>query len=474
MRDILDPGFRWIGTPQGAQVAGNKRPITVDDTLVILKDSGPVSVDVLVNDFDPEGATLSLISAVAALGTAVAETDNTVTYTPPPGLSGFDTVTYEIADDVDQRRVGQVNVTITEPQLSVDTDPDNTLSINAETGILDITVTEPALFAGSWSIDTNDLAGGPVSLVAPAITGTAEVGESLSADGGLWVYDSGAGQPQQSWQWQRGGQVIAGETGANYTVTGADLGPGISVTETQTDAYGQRSAESAVVGAGFLPSNDGNLLGWWDASDNTTITESNGFVSAWADKAGGPSLTQAGSSWRPVTGARVLNGQNVLEFSSGQSWLEANRSFPASGNVAFHAALVIDSTASSFAALLAVEATNDFQLDAASNTQFDGRLNAAGIGSTTPLTGGPFVGGIILSLVFDKSGASEARVFFANTSRASMGYSTPIDSTAALHLMTNRSKNAWIDGAVAELVITEDVTNRGDYHAYLASKWGLS
>ena len=88
MRTIFDPDNLWLGPAPMAQLSNsNKLPVAIDDALSVLRDSGPVTVDVLANDFDPEGQPLSLVSASAALGTAVAEADDTVTYTPPPGIS---------------------------------------------------------------------------------------------------------------------------------------------------------------------------------------------------------------------------------------------------------------------------------------------------------------------------------------------------------------------------------------------------
>ena len=111
MQTIFDLTNRWIGASHLVLSSSNKHPVAVDDALTVSKDSGPVSVAVLTNDFDPEGQPLTLVTANAALGTAVAEADNTVTYTPPPGVSGFDTVVYEIADDQNQVRTAQINVT---------------------------------------------------------------------------------------------------------------------------------------------------------------------------------------------------------------------------------------------------------------------------------------------------------------------------------------------------------------------------
>ena len=473
MKSIFDPNSTWLGPAPMTQLSnGNKLPVAIDDALTVLVDSGPVTINVLANDFDPEGSLLTLISASAALGTAIAETDDTVTYTPPTGISGFDTVIYRIADDLGQQRDGQVNVTIADPQLSIDTQPDNTMVINAETGLLDITVTAPANFAGTYQIDTGDLSGGPLNLVPPKIAGTVAQGQTLTADPGLWAHDA-SGAPVQSLQWISGGVDISGATGTNYVVQSGDIGAGLSVRETQTDSFGQRSVVSAAVGQSFTPSNDTALIGWWDADDSSSVSETGGVVTAWADKAGGQPLEQINAARRPTTGIRTLNGLNVLDFD-GTAFLDAARTLPANGNVAFHAALVIDTTSNAFEALLSVDASNDFQIDANNATQFDGRLNLTGIGSSVNMTGGPFSGALIVSAVFDATGAGIAEVFIANTSRASTGYSTAIDASVVLNAMTNRSQNAWVDGAVAELIVTGDVTNRSSHHAYLAAKWGLT
>lgn len=473
MRDILDPADVWLGTPGGAVIFGDKRPVALDDTLVVLKDSGPASVVVLANDYDPEGGLLTLVSVSAALGMAVAETDGTVTYTPPPGIVGFDTVVYEIADPLDQRRTAQINVTISEPQLSIETLPNNTLTVNAETGLIEIAVTEPPEFAGSWQVDTADLAQGPLNLVPPTISGSVTAGQSLTSTPGLWIYDLAAGLPTRSWQWLVSGTEIGGATGTAYTVQPSDIGAGLSARETQADAFGQRNAESAILGAAFAPASDPSLIGWWDAGDTATITATTGAVSAWADKAGGPGLQQAAAARQPQTGTRSLNGLNVLDFDGGR-FLERGRTLPASGNVAFHMAVAVDTVANAFEAVLAVEATNDFQIDANNAAQFDGRLNMTGTGSSVVLTGGPFAEAFILSVVFDRTGAGTVEVFVGGVLRGQTAYTAPIDVSGALHVMTNRSRNAYVDGAVAELILTADISNRASHHAYLASKWGLA
>lgn len=475
MRDILDPANKWLSQPPFALSQSNKRPVAVNDALTIMVDSGPVTVDVLANDFDPEGGALSLVSAFAALGTATAETDGTLTYTPPPGISGFDTVVYTISDNQGQTHDAQIDVTITAPQLEITTLSDNTFLVTAEAGLLDVTVSLPATFAGTSQFDTADLSGGPVALVAPVISGTPEIGALLTAKQGLWVYDPAAGLPVQSWQWRRAGVDIPGATLASYTLTAADQDQSIDLRETQTDGFGQRSNLSAAVSfaaAAFTPLVDPGLVAWYDAADASSITAANGQVSRWQDKAGAAHLIQNASSLQPLTGSRSRNGLNVLDFDGG-NYFEAPMILPNSGDLAIHAVVEIDAVSSAFGAILALEATNDMQLDAASDTQFDGRLNSAGIGAPVTLTGGPFGGAVIVSLGFDFTGAGTVEIFVDGVLRGSTDYSTALDTVTTLHLMTNRARNAAFEGAVCELVITEDVSNRADYHDYLSDKWGF-
>lgn len=476
MKDILDAHGRWLGRrwKRTAQ-QGNLAPIAVDDSLTVPRTAGPTVVTVLANDVDPEGQPLSLISAYAALGTAVANGDGTVTYTPPgstpPGVVEYDTVVYEIADDQDQRDTGQINVTIGGDDLQINITGENTLAIIADTGPIDITVTEPAAFAGSYQADVADLAAGPLNLVLPSISGTPEAGQVLTANEGLWISDTSAEPVTQSWQWQRGGADIAGETNATYLMLAGDEAAGIAVVETLTDANSARSAASASVPVAFTPAADSSLIGWWDASDAGTITETGGAVSSWADKAGGAALTQGVASRQPLTGGRSLNGLNVLDFDGGD-YLERALTLPASGNLAIHMALGVDSVSNAFEAILALEATNDFQIDANDDAAFDGRLNATGIGPGTSLTGGPFSGAMSVSILFDFD-ASTSSVLVNGQTRGTMAYTTTIDISAALHVMTNRSKNASINGFVGELLMTGDLSSQGDYLAYLTQKWGL-
>jgi hypothetical protein len=81
----------------------------------------------------------------------------------------------------------------------------------------------------------------PLNLVAPGITGTAEVGRTLRASAGEW-------QPADltfSYQWQSDGVDIPGATRARYRVTDASLGSALSVTVTARTGEGVVATASA-------------------------------------------------------------------------------------------------------------------------------------------------------------------------------------------------------------------------------------
>ena len=82
---------------------------------------------------------------------------------------------------------------------------------------------------------------------APAITGTAQVGETLTADTSGIADADGLSNAVFSYQWQAGGADISGATGSTYTLADADEGKAISVAVSFTDNAG--NAESVASAA---------------------------------------------------------------------------------------------------------------------------------------------------------------------------------------------------------------------------------
>jgi hypothetical protein len=90
-----------------------------------------------------------------------------------------------------------------------------------------------------------------VNASPPAISGSAQDGQTLSASTGTWS----AGPSSYAYQWQRcdlGGAAcasVSGATAASYSLTSADVGSTMRVVVTATNSAGSASASSAATPA---------------------------------------------------------------------------------------------------------------------------------------------------------------------------------------------------------------------------------
>jgi gliding motility-associated-like protein len=94
--------------------AVNDPPIAGNDVNLTLKNV-PVSGNVLLNDSDPEGNRLTIITTPVsqpANGKVIINPDGTYTYTPNPGYSGSDSFVYQVCDNGNPVMCNQAEVTI--------------------------------------------------------------------------------------------------------------------------------------------------------------------------------------------------------------------------------------------------------------------------------------------------------------------------------------------------------------------------
>lgn len=96
------------------EVPPNQPPVAVDDEVETDHDT-PVTIDVLANDSDPDGDTLTVDTVGTPANGTATHTSDQVTYTPDPGFAGTDTFTYTVTDGHGGAAQATVTVTVHEP-----------------------------------------------------------------------------------------------------------------------------------------------------------------------------------------------------------------------------------------------------------------------------------------------------------------------------------------------------------------------
>jgi hypothetical protein len=94
---------------QGEKRYINRPPVAANDSFTVVFNSSVNSFDVLANDSDPDGDSLSIASVGAPQHGAASVSGNRVAYTPASGYSGSDSFTYTITDG----KGGSASATVT-------------------------------------------------------------------------------------------------------------------------------------------------------------------------------------------------------------------------------------------------------------------------------------------------------------------------------------------------------------------------
>jgi len=116
-------------------------PEAVNDAVTINEDSGANTIDVLLNDDDVDGHTLTIIAVTSgAHGTVNITNGGTdLTYTPDPDFHGTDTFTYTVDDGTGLNDTATVTVTVT----NINDDPtanDDSIVVDEDSGATQIAV----------------------------------------------------------------------------------------------------------------------------------------------------------------------------------------------------------------------------------------------------------------------------------------------------------------------------------------------
>lgn len=153
----------------------NRDPLAENDAAITAR-GVPVTIDVRVNDADPDGDPLTLVAwTQGSNGEVIRDDDGLLTYTPNEGFDGSDSFTYTIDDDHGGQGTGTVTVTVL---------PAPGVVVDGTLYTVRAFVPEGLLDAAAWGVnEQGQIAGSGLA------GGGAEIPFLLDGDGALTVIE---------------------------------------------------------------------------------------------------------------------------------------------------------------------------------------------------------------------------------------------------------------------------------------------
>ena len=258
-------------------VAGNTRPLAVDDAFTTNEDT-PAVLTVLANDSDPDTAadptntidvtTVTIGGTGPANGTAVANADGTVTYTPNVNFNGIDTFTYVVRDTVGAFS-NPATVTVT---VSPVNDPPIAVNDVASVNINNSTII--SVLANDTDPEANILAN-TVTIVSQGTLGTA----TAQANGTV-IYAAGATSGVDTFTY-----TVADGAGAVSNIATVTVNVNNVVAEQITIALAQfrtRAARWTINGTTTVPGPGNQITAVLQRTGQTIGTAAVDAVGGWA------------------------------------------------------------------------------------------------------------------------------------------------------------------------------------------------
>ena len=264
-------------------IAGNDIPAAADDSAITAEDTA-VMVNVLANDTDLDGDSLSVSAITQGGNGSVTTNGTTVAYTPNPGWNGTDSFTYTISDGNGGTDTASVNLTVT--------------AVNDAPAANDASISVTEDSAATSSLSANDTEGDPLtySIVLNGAKGTAVI---TNASTGAFTYTpnpNATGSDSFTFK-ANDGSTDSNPATLTITITTVndipvasddtaateeDTAVTISVLANDTDVDGDTLSISAVTqGVNGSVTNSGTTITYtpksnWSGSDTFTYTVSDG------------------------------------------------------------------------------------------------------------------------------------------------------------------------------------------------------
>lgn len=306
----------------------------------------------------------------------------------------------------------------------------------------------------------------PTSLSAPALTGSSGyfVGQSLTLSNGTWSNSP----TSYEYKWSLDG-VDTADTAAVRTT--------ISTDDTKLIRGFVRATNAAGTSDWVECSNPKyaiQLALWLDASDASTITQTAGAVSAWADKSGnGQDVTQGTGSKQPLTGTRTINSLNVIDFDGTDDSMGRGTATDLGGGDQTTFTVTLSDTAAAGKRIItkgnhwgiSVGETGSPPTADASYGNTSSGINSRGLTSVTGT-----------ARILGSRRSSTSQFLFDGSSDYSNATANNVTG-GQLAIASYNNSSAYFDGALAEILSGQrawTTAERNQVASYLNSKWGVS
>jgi len=120
-----------------ATTAANLSPAAADDS-ADTEENTTIGINVLANDSDPEGDTLTITGTTQGINGSVVNNGSSASYTPNPGFVGSDSFSYTVDDGYSGTATANVSVTVSAGNNAPTANPDNITITRGETVIISV------------------------------------------------------------------------------------------------------------------------------------------------------------------------------------------------------------------------------------------------------------------------------------------------------------------------------------------------
>jgi hypothetical protein len=347
-------------------------------------------------------------------------------------------------------------------------------------------------------ISSGSIGSAPVNTVAPVISGTITIGQTLSCTEGTWT---GTAPIVYTYQWFRDAGAIGGATNSTYVLTENELNRTITCVVTGTNSFGASSAASNGLFTAFMISTilGANYTFDWNPAISGSLTLTGSAVDSIASVGlSANPFVQTGAA-RPQLVTNQINGKPVIRFDGATSWMDVATStalFNFLHNTQGGTVIIIFKNDLSVATRLlnnrgtaAIETASGVQvaissslevLTAIFNNQVNGRVMTT-LTSINTVINNNFQSFIS---IFDAVNATlNQRGTISVDAGANINNNTDnatLSNTNAAYNMTLgrrvRSNDQYIDGDVARIIISDTKltpTQQSEMKAYLEFEYGM-